>query len=64
MSVTDQRQWNFPTRMVFGLGAIARLPKLCKGQGMNTPLLVTDEGLRDMPIVTDTLALLKQGGVD
>lgn len=64
MSVTDLRQWNFPTRMVFGVGAIARLPKLCKGQGMNNPLLVTDEGLRDMPIVTDTLALLKEGGVD
>jgi alcohol dehydrogenase class IV len=64
MSVTDLRQWNFPTRMVFGVGAIARLPKLCKGQGMNNPLLVTDEGLKDMPIVTDTLALLKEGGVD
>jgi alcohol dehydrogenase class IV len=49
---------------VFGVGAIARLPKLCKGQGMNNPLLVTDEGLTDMPIVTDTLALLKEGGVD
>ena len=64
MSVTDLRQWNFPTRMVFGVGAIARLPKLCKGQGMNNPLLVTDEGLKDMPIVTDTLALVKEGGVD
>ncbi len=64
MSVTDLRQWNYPTRMVFGAGAIARLPKLCKGQGMSNPLLVTDEGLKDMPIVTDTLALVKQGGVD
>jgi alcohol dehydrogenase class IV len=64
MSVTDQRQWNFPTRMVFGVGAIVQLPKLCKGEGMNNPLLVTDEGLKDMPIVTDTLALVKEGGVD
>jgi len=64
MSVTDLRQWNYPTRMVFGVGAIAQLPELCKGEGMNNPLLVTDEGLKDMPIVADTLALVKQGGAD
>ncbi|GBE44767.1 MAG TPA: iron-containing alcohol dehydrogenase [Rhizobiales bacterium] len=63
MSVTDLRYWNYPTRMVFGVGAIARLPRLCTGQGMNNPLLVTDEGLKDMAIVTDTVALLKEGGV-
>ena len=63
MSVTDLRYWNYPTRMVFGVGAIARLPKLCAGQGMNNPLLVTDEGLKDMAIVTDTVSLLKEGGV-
>ena len=63
MSVTDVRQWNFPTRMVFGVGAIAQLPELCGSQGMRNPLLVTDEGLKDMAIVTDTLALLKAGGL-
>lgn len=61
MSVTDQRQWNFPTRMVFGAGAIERLPKLCAGLGMNNPLFVTDEGLKDMAIVSDTVELLKAG---
>jgi len=63
MSVTDIRQWNYPTRMVFGVGAIAQLAELCGSQGMSNPLLVTDEGLKDMAIVTDTVALLKQSGV-
>jgi len=63
MSVTDQRQWNFPTRMVFGVGAITRLPKLCAELGMKNPLFVTDEGLKDMAIVSETLALMKQGDV-
>ena len=62
MSVTDIRQWNYPTRVVFGVGAIARLPRLSTGQGMTRPLLVTDEGLRDTPLVKDTLALLEEGG--
>jgi alcohol dehydrogenase class IV len=64
MSITDQRQWNFPTRMVFGVGAITRLPRLCRSQGMKNPLLVTDESLKDMPIFTDTLALLRDAGVN
>jgi alcohol dehydrogenase class IV len=64
MSVTDLRQWNYPTRMVFGVGAIARLPKLCKGLGLSNPLLVTDEGLKDLPIVADTIALVKAGDLD
>jgi alcohol dehydrogenase class IV len=63
MNVTDQQQWNFPTRMVFGIGAIARLPKLCTELGMKNPLFVTDEGLKDMAIVTDTVALLKESNV-
>ncbi len=55
--------WNYPTRMIFGVGVIARLAKLCAGQGMNNPLLVTDEGLKDMAIVSDTVALLNEGDV-
>ncbi|MDA7949354.1 MAG: iron-containing alcohol dehydrogenase [Hyphomicrobiaceae bacterium] len=64
MSVTDIRQWNYPTRVVFGVGAIARLPRLCAGQGMQRPLFVTDEGLQGTPLVDDTLALLKDSGVE
>ncbi len=64
MSVTDIRQWNYPTRVIFGVGAIERLPKLCEGQGMSRPLLVTDEGLKDTALVSDTIALFKDGGTD
>lgn len=64
MSVTDIRQWNYPTRIVFGAGAIERLPKLCAGQGITRPLLVTDKGLEGTPLVEGTLALLKDGRVE
>ncbi len=63
-SVTDIRQWNYPTRVVFGVGAIARLPKLSAGLGMTRPLLVTDEGLKDTALVQDTLALLEERDID
>jgi alcohol dehydrogenase len=63
MTVTDIRQWNYPTRVVFGAGAIARLPKLCAEAGMRKPLFVTDEGLKDAAIARDTLKLLAGAGV-
>ncbi len=64
MSILDIRQWNFPTRVVFGAGAIERLPRLCQSSGMTAPLLVTDEGLMDVPMTQDTVSLVRDGGLD
>lgn len=38
-------QFNFPTRIVFGPGARARLVSILKEQGKSRPLFVTDTGL-------------------
>lgn len=56
--------WNFPTRVWFGPGTIRRLAKACGQLGMARPLLVTDEGLRDLPIVETALAVLREGGLE
>jgi len=55
--------WNYPTRIWFGDGRIAELPTACKQCGMSKPLLVTDEGLADLDIVRETLAVLSAAGV-
>lgn len=51
MSVLDIRQWNYPTRIVIGAGAIAQLPALCREHGMSKVLFVTDKGLAGAPIL-------------
>lgn len=56
--------WNFPTAIRFGAGRIAELPEVLGPLPMRRPLLVTDEGLAALPIVTDALALLRDAGVD
>jgi alcohol dehydrogenase class IV len=56
--------WNYPTRIWFGNGRIADLPRACKQLRMQNPLLVTDEGLVALPIVEDTLALLREAGIE
>lgn len=64
MSILDIRQWNYPTRMVFGAGAIERLPSLCASTGMRAPLLVTDAGLRDAGITKNALDLMRSEGLE
>lgn len=63
MSILDIRQWNYPTRILFGVGAVERLPHLCKSLGMKAPLLVTDAGLRDADITQNALSLVRDAGL-
>ncbi len=57
------RNWNYPTSIRFGVGRIAELPAVCKELGIMRPLLVTDPGLRKLPIVDKVLALLGNAGL-
>jgi len=52
--------WNFPTSIRFGAGRLAELGRACRELGMTRPLLVTDRGLRDGPIVAAALQALRE----
>ncbi len=56
-------QYNFPTKIHFGPGAIALLPEALKGAGKKRPLIVTDRGLASLAPVRDTAALLNDAGL-
>jgi alcohol dehydrogenase class IV len=60
---TLTRNWNYPTAIRFGVGRIAELPAACKDIGMKRPLLVTDPGLRKLPMIESALASLKAAGL-
>jgi alcohol dehydrogenase class IV len=53
--------WSFPTRIVAGAGRIAELPSLARANGIRRPLVVTDKGLRDLPLVSRIMKLLADG---
>jgi len=57
------RNWNYPTSVRFGPGRIAELPAVCKELGMRRPLLVTDPGLRKLPMIESALASLRNAGL-
>jgi alcohol dehydrogenase class IV len=47
--------WNYPTTVWVGEGRLVELANACKALGIDAPLLVTDTGLVDSPIVTGAL---------
>jgi alcohol dehydrogenase class IV len=55
-------QFSFPTAIHFGAGARRRAGPHLLARGLKRPLLVTDRGLRELPILADFLATL--GGLD
>ena len=55
--------WNYPTAIRFGVGRISELGKICKQQGIQKPLLVTDPGLAKLPMIGEALETLKAAGV-
>lgn len=56
-------QYNFPTRIHFGAGAIQLLPAALKELDRARPLIVTDRGLAPLPPVVDTHGLLEGAGL-
>ena len=53
---TLRGNWSFPTTIWFGAGKISMLARACKNLGITRPLLVTDPGLSELPMIRDAIA--------
>lgn len=58
MTKSWRANWNYPTRIWAGPGRIAELSAGCAQLGMRRPLLVTDSGLKEHPMIRSALASL------
>ncbi len=47
--------WNYPNNLRTGAGRISELADCCKELGMSAPLLITDSGLADLPMVQNAI---------
>lgn len=61
MSLTGN--WSYPTAVRFGAGRISEIAEACLAAGITKPLLVTDRGLADLDITTQTLDHVEQAGL-
>ncbi len=55
--------FNFPTRIVFGCGAVRQLPGCLAETGIRKPMIVTDPGLRSTPVLATVIAVLTEAGI-
>lgn len=57
------RQFNFPTTIRFGAGAVKELPAYLRSQQLIRPLVVTDPLVRTLPFFTEITEGLKAEGI-
>lgn len=55
--------WSYPTAIRFGAGRITELGEACESCGISKPLLVTDRGLAELPIVATALDHMDGSGM-
>jgi 4-hydroxybutyrate dehydrogenase len=55
--------FNFPTRIVFGCGAVRQLPACLAETGIHKPMIVTDPGLRATPVLATVISVLNEAGI-
>jgi alcohol dehydrogenase class IV len=55
--------WGFPTEVWFGAGRVRELPKAVRALGALRPLIVTDRGLSNLPMVAEAAAGLREAGL-
>ncbi len=48
---SPEANWSFPTAIRIGAGCIAELAATCETHGMRRPLIVTDPGLAELPVM-------------
>ena len=56
--------WSYPTAVRFGAGRIAELAEGCRSVGIARPLLVTDPGLAQLPMVADAVRACADAGLE
>lgn len=61
--VASHANWNYPTSIKAGPGRIRELPALCRELFVTAPLLVTDPGLANLPMVGEVIQLLEASGL-
>lgn len=56
--------WNYPTNVKVGAGRITELADLCKSMGIRSPLVITDPGLADLPMVDELVENLNSSDLN
>jgi alcohol dehydrogenase len=62
--VPPSATWSYPTTVLFEAGALGKAARACANAGIGRPLLVTDPGLAELPVVGGLGEVLREGGLE
>jgi len=54
--MSSQARWTYPTEIRIGAGCVAELGDACRRHGIERPLVVTDPGFSQLPVMATVLA--------
>ena len=61
-AILEDQEWTFPVPIVYGPGRLAEIGQRCETLGISNPLIVTDQGSRDLPFIACLQAYLSDAG--
>ncbi len=64
MNYLSNQNWAFPTSIRYGPGRIKELSKICIQRGIKKPMVVTDNGSKDLNFIISILEDLKVNGLE
>jgi alcohol dehydrogenase class IV len=56
--------WSYPTTVLFGAGALGKAARACANASITRPLVVTDPGLAELPVVGALREALREAGLE
>lgn len=61
--ILTPQDWSFPVPIAYGPGRLSEIGQRCAAMGVGNPLIVTDQGSRDLPFVARLQAFLSGAGL-
>jgi alcohol dehydrogenase class IV len=61
--ILKPQDWTFPVPIAYGPGRLSEIGQRCIALGLKKPLIVTDNGSRDLPFITQLKGCLESAGV-
>lgn len=61
-AMLEHQEWTFPVPIAYGPGRLAEIGQRCESLGISNPLIVTDQGSRELPFIARLQTYLSESG--
>jgi len=62
-AILEAQNWTFPVPIAYGPGRLAEIGQRCQAMGVSNPLIVTDQGSRNLPFIKQLQGYLSDADI-